>query len=366
MKIIDRYILKSFLVNYAIALTVMIGIYVVLDLFVNLDEFTEVPNQTIGQILGRIADYYGHNLFLYFAQLAGVITLMAGCFTLVRLHRSNEMTAILAAGTSLYRVAAPLLIAGLAMNALWFVDQEFIIPSIAPKLARAHGDVEGRQTFAVHFLPDPENGNALLSASRFSPAVNVMRGVVILLRDDDLRLTEIIEADEANWDAEKGCWVFRNGVATVLAADPDDPTASVGRYAVREYRSDLTPREITLQQSAQWTQFLSLRELDRLQEFFAATGSGEFIRMKHSRLTTVFMNMTLLCIGLPFFLNRERPPIVVLGGKCLLAAGLCYASMFMMNTVDFSSVNVSPALPPWLPFIVFAPISVVMLEGIRT
>ena len=43
-----------------------------------------------------IADYYFFNLPLYFSQISGVVTLFAACGTLVRLHRQNEVTAILA------------------------------------------------------------------------------------------------------------------------------------------------------------------------------------------------------------------------------------------------------------------------------
>lgn len=367
MKTIDRYILRSFLLNYAIAMIVLIGIYITLDLFVNLDEFTAVRGSTMRDVLSRVTDFYGHNLFLYFAQLSGVITLVAACFTLGRLHRNNELTPLLSAGASLYRVATPILLVGLAMNALWFVDQEFIIPSIAPKLARKHGDIEGRRTFAVHFLPDAANSNALLSASRFNPDAKEMRGVVILKRDENHRLTELIEADQARWDAERRCWHFENGVATTLATgENEDDLASLGRRPVREYASALTPKEMALQQSAQWTQFLSLRELQRLQEHFSAAGVAEFLRMKHARLVTVFMNMTLLCVGIPFFLNRERPSVIVLGGKCLLVCGLCYAATFVFSTLDLTAFNISPALPPWLPLIAFAPVAVVMLDGIKT
>ncbi|MCA9254634.1 MAG: LptF/LptG family permease, partial [Phycisphaerales bacterium] len=113
MKTLDRYILRSFIVNYIFAMTILVGLYVVLDLFVNLDEFTNQPSSGVMQTIERIVDFYGHNLFMYFAQLSGVISVVAACFTLGRLHSSNELTAILSAGASLYRVATPILLAGL-------------------------------------------------------------------------------------------------------------------------------------------------------------------------------------------------------------------------------------------------------------
>ncbi|MFQ5429023.1 MAG: LptF/LptG family permease [Phycisphaerae bacterium] len=365
IKTLDRYILKAFLTNYLIALGVLIGLYVILDLFVNLDEFTNVRSDSTAQTLVKILDFYGYNLFLYFAQLAGVITLVAGCFTLGRFLRTNELTAVLATGTSLYRVAAPLLLAGLGMNALWFVDQEFVIPNIADKLARKHGDVEGRRSFAIWFLPDPLHENAQVSASMFNPKTREIRGLIVIRRDETGQMTGILQADEARWDAERSVWRLENGYQTRLESQRPGEVADQRRF-VREYVSGLTPKDLTLQQSTQWTALLSLRELNRLQKYFEQRGNAEFIKVKHSRLTTIIMNMILLCAGIPFFLNRERPSVVIQGGKCLLVCGLCYVTMFFCNTVDLSIIGVSPALAPWVPMLIFAPVAVVLLDGIKT
>ncbi|MBX3396798.1 MAG: LptF/LptG family permease [Phycisphaerae bacterium] len=368
IKTLDRYILRAFLTNYLIAMGVLIGLYIILDLFVNLDEFTKIQSDSMFQKIAKVLDFYGHNLFLYFAQLAGVITLAAGCFTLGRFHRTNELTAILASGTSLYRVAAPILVAGLSLNVLWFVDQEFVIPSIAEKLARKHGDTEGKASFAIWFVPDAQYGNALISAMAFNPRAREMRNVVILKRDADNRMIGAIRADQAQWDEERQVWHLRNGTELALgdASDTGVDESLLGRTPVTEYVSRVTPRELAIQQSAQWTNFLSLANLDRLQKYYASSGNSEFIRVKHTRLTTILMNMGLLCLGIPFFLNRERPSIYVLSGKCMLACSLCYVMTFMCNSIDGSAFGVSPALLPWIPVVIFGPIVMLLLDGIKT
>ncbi|MCG8408753.1 MAG: LptF/LptG family permease [Phycisphaerales bacterium] len=365
IKTFDRYILRAFFTNYMIALGVLIGLYVILDLFVNLDEFTNIQAASTLQTVFMITDFYGHNMFLYFAQLAGVITLVAGCFTLGRLHRTNELTAILATGTSLYRVAAPVLLAGLAMNTLWLIDQELVIPNIAGKLARKHGDIEGRQTFAIWFLPDPKQNNALVSATMFNPGAEEMRGVIIIQRDENDQMTGMIQADQAKWDEERGHWHLKNGYRRQLEATTAE-TGADDLESVAVYASSLTPKQLALQQSAQWTMFLSLPEINELLAYFKDRGTGEFIKVKHTRITTVIMNMALLCIGIPFFLNRERPSVVIQGGKCLLACGICYVTTFFCNTVDLSVLGLSPALPPWLPILIFTPFAVLLLDGIKT
>jgi lipopolysaccharide export system permease protein len=364
LKTLDRYILRGFFTNFLIALSVMVGLYVVLDLFVNLDEFTEVKSQTTMETIRKIIDFYGYNLFLYFAQLTGVIILMAACFTLGRFYRTNELTAVMASGTSLYRVAAPVVLAALAMNAFWFIDQEVIIPSIAGKLSRKHADIEGRLSYAVWFQPDRNNG--LLSAAMFSPRTREMRGVIIMRRDAKDRMAEVIRADRARWDEERQIWHLENGhrmkLGVNVAAGP--AVEDLGREEVSEYASDLTPKELGLLQATMWTNFLSLPELTKLQQRFSGAGANEFIKVKHKRLTTVLMNMILLCLGIPFFLNRERPSVLVAGGKCLLVCGACYAFTFISQGLEMPALG--PALPAWLAVLVFGPIAVLVLDSIKT
>lgn len=365
IKTLDRYILRAFFTNYLIAMAVMIGLYVILDLFVNLDEFTAIKSDSRMETIYKIVDYYGYNLLLYFAQLSGVILLIAGCFTFGRFLRTNELTAVLASGASLYRVATPVILAALVMNGLWFVDQEFLIPHFADKLARKHSDIEGRNSFAVWFQPD--HHNALVSASMFQPRAKEMRSVIIIKRDEAGRMTEVIRADRARWDEERQLWHLENGYAQPMGnLSAGTPEGEFGRVPVHEYTSDLTPKELQLQQATQWTTFLSLPEIDKLHKRFAESGTGEFIKVKHRRLTTIIMSMIMLCLGIPFFLNRERPSVLVVGGRCLVVCASCYVFTFLCQSVDLTALGLDPALPAWLPVILFGPMAVYLLDSIKT
>ncbi len=47
MKILDRYVILSFLRNYLISFLVLVGMYVVLDMMFNIDELAEVREKGI-------------------------------------------------------------------------------------------------------------------------------------------------------------------------------------------------------------------------------------------------------------------------------------------------------------------------------
>src|ERR1700722_12629525 len=145
MKIIDRYVIFSFLRNYIISFMVLVGMYVVMDMVFNFNHMIDVQSasgpetQSLWGTLYDIVDFYFYQCFLIFVQLSGIIPVVAAAFTLMRLSRFNELTALLAAGVPLLRVAAPVILVAVILNGLLLLDQELIIPEMIPKLIREHG-----------------------------------------------------------------------------------------------------------------------------------------------------------------------------------------------------------------------------------
>jgi len=363
LTILDRYVIRSFITNYLVSLTVLIGLYIIVDLFVNLDEFTE-RDQSAAVVLANVCDYYGYNLFLYFSQLSGVITLVAASFTLARMQRSNELTAILASGTSLYRVAAPVVGLGLLMNTLWIIDQELIIPQIGHRLARPHDDVEGTDTYGIWFLND--RNNALVSAVEFYPKSKRMKGVVIMQRNPDNAVTGTITADGARWDEERRLWVLSRGNHIGTGGDQDDGFGrddGLGKNLVPEYKSDLTPKELMLRQAGQWINFMSIRQLNALEKR-EVSRRWLIAQVKHARFTTPFANMILLLIGMPFFLSREPRNVLISAAMSLAVCSTCFVINFVAQ--NLVTVQMNPALPAWIPLILFGPIAVILLDRIKT
>ena len=146
MKILDKYVAKNFLTGYAISFCVLMGLRIVIDLFVNLDEFTEHADLGAAAVIRNVLTYYALNSMLYFRDFAGMITVVAAAFSLGRMVRSNELVAVMASGVSLRRVIAPIIILALLLSVLLVVDQELLIPPLGDKLVR---DQDGRRLIAL-------------------------------------------------------------------------------------------------------------------------------------------------------------------------------------------------------------------------
>ena len=73
MKILNRYIARSFLGSYTILIILGIGLYILFDLMANMDEFTKNPDDSPTRVLWLMWDFYSHNVPLYYSQLGGPV-----------------------------------------------------------------------------------------------------------------------------------------------------------------------------------------------------------------------------------------------------------------------------------------------------
>src|SRR5262245_42509367 len=113
-KLIDRLMIRGFFKSYVICLVSLLSLYIVVDLFTNLEDFAE-KNTSVAGTLRHIGTYYGLKVTQIFDRLCEAIVLMAAAFTVAWTQRNNELIPLLAAGVSAQRVVRPILIGAFAM-----------------------------------------------------------------------------------------------------------------------------------------------------------------------------------------------------------------------------------------------------------
>ena len=383
MKILDRYVLLTFLKNYLISFMVLIGLYIVLDLVFNFDELIEVQTHGGGSsgggasflhVLWVIWDYYFYQIFLIYAQLSGVIAVVAAAFTLVRLSRFNELTATLAAGVPLLRMAAPIIIASLVLNVLLLADQEAIIPRLTHKLNRNHDQVAQKATQTFHDIKAMQDKNrSLLFAGRYTPPTDrapaEMREIDLIERDENNTPVAHTIAERAVWDGR--VWQLTNG-RRVTGIQPNQRRSRP--QVVKEYSSDVTPEEIELNRSSNYVELLSTARINELlaPERAASFGAIDLLRVKHARVTQWFMNVVAVLLGIGCILTREPGRLKIDGAKLLIAVGLAMASVFLCNQIAAHPPSGAqwadrwPAIMAWLPIFLFGPLAIFLLDRMHT
>lgn len=362
ISIVDRYTARSFLVGYAILMFAGIGLYVLSDLLVNIDEFTEDKSLSAAQMLASAADYYGYNIPLYFAQLTGPIMAFAAAFTLAMMLRNNEMTALASAGMPLTRLAVPIVVCSTGLIGLWVLNHEFVLPKIAPKIVRPRGVEDRQRTIGVECARDDRN--SIVNAARLYPREGRMFGVTIIEPDEFGKPAALIEARSATYDPDRRTWLLEAGRRITFG----DPLGSDGQIRIHEqpldeYRLLLDPDELVLRRSAEWADFLALADMRRLLRSRNLPFRNLLLTSFHIRLTTPLLQLIMLTLVLPFFLTREPTNVLAAGGKALLLGGAMFGAAFVAKTIVKTEFA---ALYAWLPILIFGPIAVVRLSNAKT
>ncbi len=367
MKILDRYIAVNFLVGYAIAFCVLIGLWTIIDLFVNLDEFAERMDMGVWAVAKNIVTYYGLNVTLYFRDLAGVITVVAASFSLGRMVRTNELVAMIASGVSAQRIVGPVLVLAILFTGLWVVDQEIIIPSISDKLVRSHSDVPGQEYFKAEFIVD--GNGSLIYSTRFDVKTSAFQRPMIITRQVTDRpgiweVTGRITADQAVFNPQTGEWDLVNGV--FIGTGMQDVIRPVKSYSA----PNLLPKDVPILCESKHASLFSSRQLSSL----AAQNTkirdvAQLCSLKHFRITDPIINLTMLMVSLPVLISRDPRSMksriltsFALTATCFVVTFICK----MLATEIVIAGRVMPELWAWLPLFIFVPVAFVELDTIQT
>jgi len=365
MKILDRYIAKNFLIGYAIAFCVLIGLRIIIDLFDNLDDFTIHAELGALVVIKNMLIFYGLNSTLYFRDFAGMITVVAAAFSLGKMVRSNELTAVMASGVSLKRVIAPVVLLAILLTAIYVIDQECIIPPLSDKLVRKQEALPGEESYDVWFISD-SHGSLILSR-RFDVKTSTLHNPTILLRRETDKpgiweVTGRISTEKAVYNPETGKCDLTNGWLT-----EKDPQKAI--QPVASYTSDITPKDIPVRCKSEHKTLLSSRQLSSLAaQRIKIKDLAQLYSQKHFRITEPIINFVMLMISLPILVCRDPKSMKSAVMISFALTVTCYITNFICKLLATEAVfgSVMPQLWAWLPVFIFAPIAYVELDSMKT
>jgi lipopolysaccharide export system permease protein len=379
MRIIDRYMLRQFLSTFVVCSISLFGLYVVFDLFTNLEEFLRCGKEH-GGVLSLIASFYGYRTAAFFDQSAGLLALVAAMFTVTWIQRHNELTALMAAGVARTRVAAPVIGAAISIAVLAAASREMVIPRIRDALSRRPQDLVGDVGQPMDSVHDNLTDILFRGEYTYANEQRVSKPNLHLPRLSPLdRYGQNLVAENAYYRPAEG-----NRPAGYLLRGVSKPADLVAKESLF---LEGKPVVITPRDAGDWLKsdecfvvsgitFMQLAGGDNWQahsstpELIAGLRNpsldfGADVRVAiHSRMVQPLLDITLLFLGLPLVLRRENRNV-------FLAIGVCAAvvSFFMVVTVVCRQLGtsywVSPSLGAWLPLFIFVPPAVVLTESMR-
>lgn len=367
--------MKRMAINFVVLFTLFFLLGAVIDIIINLDEFDKIAGEISGDggIFARIfalirvgIGFEGPRLFQVYAYLHGVIAVGAMAFTAANMLRSREFVALMAAGISLRRIALPFLLVMGGISLVALLNQEYMLPKVAPLLLRDHGELGEKSvgSFSVPFTPD-QNGVLLLAPS-LNPSTGVLTEPTFIVRDEKGRMIRQIRATSATWDGEAaGKWILQDGRSVDVVFDEETAQAEIlPPVVVDQYETELSPYILTLHRYGQFIGMLGMTQLNSMLEVAGTFDAPMLRRHWYSRFASIAINMLAMVIVIPFFITREP---VVLSRQAIKCGGIGITILFGGTIVMLMPIQGFPAVVSvFLPALVLLPVGLLQLVNIRT
>ncbi len=377
MKLLDRYLLRQFVQIFGICFLSLMGLYLVIDLFGHLDSFSAQAERE-GSLIRVIVTYYGYQSIGFFDRTSGILAMIAAMFTVTWLQRHQEMTAMLAAGISKFRIIRPLMIAAVAVSLLAVVSRECVIPQIRDQLTRSTKDLGGTEARDLEARFDSQTDILIGGEKTIALEQKIIKPTFILPPSLDTYGKKLVAEEALFRDAtnDHPAGYLLLNVTTPSRIDrrkslliDDQPVVVTSRDA-----SWLEPGQayVVSQMSFQllangsaWRNYASTGEL--IEELNSpSTELGADVRVAvHTRVMQPITDATLLMLGLPLMFSRRQRNVFLSIGICLaVAVAFTLASVACQSLGGLNLLR--PTLAAWLPIMVFLPIAVGMSHTLRT
>nr|WP_303652473.1 LptF/LptG family permease [Paludisphaera mucosa] len=386
----DRQRFWAFFKAYVTCYVSFVGLWIVLDAFSNVDEFTK-RTVGFGQLMSAMGRYYLVRQAEYFDKLGGVISMMAAIFTVTWMQRANEQLAMLAAGVSTHRIIRPVIISSIIVSFFSIANQEFIIPRYAEELQKSHAD-DG--TSAVIVQTTPYDSRLLMFSGRKADRAHrtILERFNVTVPIQVFGATREIEGDEATYIPQdhptaplRGGWLVRGAKISppvpeeeltrpdsivVKVADPKGFPPPVGDAAT--HSGDLVFVHTSLSfdvmiRKSSWYQYGTMYELvNGLVD--PSTDRHDRVSIEgtiHARALRPFLALTLMFMSLPLVLGGYGRNMFINLGFALGNSAVFYGAGIVCQYLGGDGV-LSPALAAWMPLFIFGMLATYRWGQIRT
>jgi len=357
--IVDRYLVREYLTFTGFGLAVAAVLFVVIDLLQTLDRYLRIKPPLL-----YIAEHFAYRVPAALHEALPAIVLVATIFLYLTLSKHHELTALKAAGVSLYRVSVPIVGLGIAAAIGAGLFQELVLPVLNERgeevdRVKIRGQAPRHLQSRLH-LWVRSSDSRFFRVELLHPGTNDMYGVTILEVDREFRLVDRLDARRAHWTPVG--WELSEGAFRELSPDGKVQTVPFVWTALdtKEEIDDF----IRIQKPVTSMSYLELKDYVAQLEA-AGFQVRKYLVELYAKLSFPLVNLVMVLVAIPFALQSPR------GGR-LFGVGLALAIMAGYLVVHYVALAFARAdlLPPllaaWTANIIFLGIGVSLFLRART
>ncbi|HYK39439.1 MAG TPA: LPS export ABC transporter permease LptF [Candidatus Eremiobacteraceae bacterium] len=208
-RLMDIYLLRRFLSYFLLLMATFIFLFETFTFFELLDDIArhKIPFLVVMNYFRYLAPYLSY-------QLAPLAALVAVLVTLGVMSKNNELTACKASGISLYRLAVPLLLAGLTLATMMVILDDTYLPYANQQQDALRNQIKGKpaQTYTRPQRWIFGENSKIYNYDLFDPTQNLFGGLTVLELDPaSFHVKRRVFANRARWSEQQSVWILENG-----------------------------------------------------------------------------------------------------------------------------------------------------------
>jgi LPS export ABC transporter permease LptG len=302
-------------------------------------------------------------------RLLPISVLMAVLVTLGVLSKQNEVTAFKACGVSLYRLAAPVLIASVLCGGALFGFDYSYVPAANRRQDALRDQIKGRVT-QTYLNPNRKwimgSDSRIYYYKYFDPTQKVMVDASVFELDPTtFQLRRQILAKRAEWHPALRTWVFESGWSSDFRG--------VSRLVPRNNFETATFPELTeapdyfLKEAVQERQmnFLELQKYISDLQLSGLVDTRKLQVQYHLKFANPLFALIMAMIAVPFgFLVGNRGAMTGIGASIVIAISYLGIQPLFEKIGDVGLLP--PAMAAWSPDLLFSLVGLYLLLRMRS
>jgi LPS export ABC transporter permease LptF/LPS export ABC transporter permease LptG len=347
-QLMDLYLLQRFFFYLALLMAVFVFLFEAFTFFELLDD---IARHRVPFLI--VIDYFRYLTPYLLYQLAPLGALVATLVTIGVMSKNNEIVACKASGISLYRLAVPLLFAGMAIAATMIILDDTYLPYANQRQDALRNQIKGRPA-QTYRQPERwifgENAK-IYNYDLFDPAQNLFGGLSILEIDPGtFEIRRRVFASRAQWSEAQNLWVLESGWVRDFS---DGTITRYARFNVKDLPELTEPpayfiREVRQAFQMNWSELRRYIESLRRAGFDVSALTVQW----HRKFAFPLIAPVSMLLAFPFaFLVGTRGAI---GG---IAIGVGIGILYWLGAELLTAMGGVGQLPPllagWAPDIVF-------------
>ncbi len=352
-KKLDKYIISHFVKNLLFAFLCFIVIFILVDLFENLDKFIDSKTG-----LTVVFKYY----FYFIPEIIRLITpisvLLATLFTAGRMINYNEIIAVKNAGISLFRFMYPFILIGIIITGFSIYFNNWLVPEANKNKAFIERNYLGIHQSSAGFnrLYFQDSKNQILTIGQYNEIEQSANKISILIFDgqNPTILVKRIDADKMKW--VNGSWLMYNAVEREFNGN-----LSINTYpqikpedipGVKQL--NVNPNQITKKQlKPEEMNYSEIKDLLDSQ----TKGGQNTDRLKvdyYSKISFPFSNLIVIIFGISISTgSKQRKGLALQFGISILVSFIYLGFVKISQTFGYNG-DLNPMFTAWLANIAFA------------